>query len=168
MDSKIIRIKIDDLKGPEVIGLLEEHHQDMLLHSPLESIHALDVTSLQADNVTFWSAWIDDKLAGCGALKHLTATHAEIKSMRTSYDFRRKGVAAEILQFILDYAKKQNYSQISLETGSMDAFIPARKMYEKYGFIYCSPFADYKEDVHSVFMSKNICSEQGKTNDKIN
>jgi putative acetyltransferase len=148
-----MQIKIDDLKNPEVIGLLEEHHQDMLLHSPPESIHALDVTSLQADDVTFWSAWIDKDLAGCGALKHLTTSHAEIKSMRTSHKFRRKGVAAELLQFIIDYAESHDYSQISLETGSMKAFNPARKMYERFGFKYCGTFADYKEDVNSVFMT---------------
>lgn len=153
MDSKIIHIKIDDLKGPEVIGLLEEHHQDMLLHSPPESIHALDVKSLQANDVTFWSAWIDDKLAGCGALKHLTTSHVEIKSMRTSHHYRRKGVAAHLLQFILDYAKSQDYTQISLETGSMDAFIPARKMYEKFGFIDCSTFSNYRNDPNSLFMT---------------
>ena len=156
MDSKIIHIKIDDLKGPEVIGLLEEHHQDMLLHSPPDSIHALDVTSLQANDVTFWSAWIDGKLAGCGALKHLTIFHAEIKSMRTSHKFRRKGVAETLLKFILNEAKLLQYTKISLETGSMEAFIPARKMYEKQGFKYCLPFADYTKDIHSVFMNKKI------------
>lgn len=156
MDSKIIRIKIDDLKGSEVIGLLEEHHQDMLLHSPPESIHALDVKSLQTSDVTFWSAWVDSELAGCGALKQLTTSHAEIKSMRTSQHFRRKGVAAQLLQCILNHVKDQNFSQISLETGSMDAFIPARKMYEKYGFIYCQPFDKYKEDINSVFMTLNM------------
>ena len=149
-------IKIDDVTSKEVLGLLEEHHKDMLLHSPPESIHALDVTSLQGDDVTFWSAWIDEKLAGCGALKILTTSHAEIKSMRTSHNHRRKGVAAELLQFILNYAVGKGYSQISLETGSMDAFLPARKMYEKYGFKYCQPFADYVEDAHSVFMTLNM------------
>jgi putative acetyltransferase len=153
MDSKIIHIKIDNLKGQEVIKLLDEHHQDMQLHSPPESIHALDVTSLQADDVIFWSAWIENNLAGCGALKQLTSSHAEIKSMRTSHLHRRKGVAAHLLQFILNYAKDQNYSKISLETGSMDAFTPARKMYEKYGFIYCMPFANYKKDPNSLFMT---------------
>jgi putative acetyltransferase len=154
-----MQIKVDDVTSKQVLGLLEEHHKDMLLHSPPESVHALDVTSLQASDVTFWSAWIDDKLAGCGALKQLTTSHAEIKSMRTSLLFRRKGVAAQILQFILNYAEDYGYSQVSLETGSMDAFIPARKMYEKFGFHYCSTFADYIKDENSVYMNKKFSRE---------
>lgn len=149
-------IKIDDLKGTEVIELLHEHHKNMFLHSPPESIHTLDVASLQADSITFWSVWIDDQLAGCGALKQLTVSHAEVKSILTSQGFRRKGIAIQLLHFIFDYAKNQSYSRISLETGSMDAFIPARKMYEKLGFKYSGPFAEYIEDVHSVFMTKEL------------
>lgn len=136
-------IKIDDLLGDKVIELLQQHHKEMLLHSPPESVHALDVSSLQAADVTFRSVWIDDQLAGCGALKQLSAMHGEIKSMRTSHAFRRQGVAAALLKFILNEANKRDYKQISLETGSMDAFVPARKMYEKFGFKYCPPFADY-------------------------
>ncbi len=148
-------IKIDDLQGKGVIELLQEHHQDMLNHSPPESVHALDVVSLLASDVTFWSAWVEGELAGCGALKHLSSVHGEIKSMRTSQAFRRQGVAARLLEFILNEAKRRDYKQMSLETGSMDFFLPARNMYEKFGFQYCKPFADYVEDKHSVFMTKH-------------
>jgi len=149
-------IKIDDLKSTKIIELLQEHHQDMLLQSPPQSVHALDVRSLQAVDVTFWSAWIKDNLAGCGALKRLSSDHAEIKSMRTSKTFLRQGVAAKLLRYILNEAGIQGYMKISLETGSKDAFIPARTMYEKFGFKYCNPFADYTKDVYSVFMTKEM------------
>jgi len=151
-----MHIKVDDLTGIEVIKLLQEHHQDMLLHSPPESVHALDITSLQADDVTFWSVWVENELAGCGAIKQLSSVHGEIKSMRTSPGFRRQSVAQTLLEFILNESIKRNYNKVSLETGSMDAFIPARNMYEKFGFKYCCPFADYSEDVHSVFMTKQL------------
>lgn len=147
-------IKVDNLSGNKIIELLREHHKDMLRHSPPESIHTLDISSLQAADVTFWSAWIEGQLAGCGALKQLSARHGEIKSMRTSHVFRRQGVAATLLKFILEQTDIREYKQISLETGSMNAFLPARNMYEKFGFKYCTPFADYSEDKHSVFMTK--------------
>lgn len=149
-------IKVDNLLGDEVIKLLQEHHQDMRLHSPPESIHALDVLSLKASEITFWSAWKNHELAACGALKQLSNGHAEIKSMRTSLNFRRQGVAQKLLEFIINQAKKRGYKQISLETGSMDAFKPARNLYKSFGFRYCEPFADYSKDINSVFMSKNI------------
>ncbi|MCF6288175.1 MAG: GNAT family N-acetyltransferase [Proteobacteria bacterium] len=149
-------IKIDNLQGREVVELMQEHHRDMLNHSPPESVHALDVASLQASDVTFWSAWIEGELAGCGALKVLSSIHGEIKSMRTSHAYRRQGVAKCLLEFILIKAKNRGCQQVSLETGSMDAFEPARKMYEKFGFQYCSPFAEYAEDKYSVFMTKQL------------
>jgi len=154
--AKQVKIKLDDLKGGEVVSLLEEHYRDMLLHSPLESVHALDTESLQCPGICFWSAWIDGELAGCGALKELDKTHGEIKSMRTSLSFLRKGVAEKILIKIIAEAQCRDYLKLSLETGSMQVFIPARKLYEKFGFIYCPPFADYVEDPNSVFMVKNF------------
>ncbi len=149
-------IKVDNLQASEVVELLQEHHRDMLNYSPPESVHALDIVSLQASDVTFWSVWIEDKLAGCGALKHLSLIHGEIKSMRTSHAHRRQGVARCLLEFILNKAKNRGYQQVSLETGSVNAFEPARKMYENFGFEYCSPFAEYAEDKYSVFMTKQL------------
>ena len=151
-----MKIIIDDLKGQEIARLLSEHHADMLLHSPEESVHVLDLSALKASDVTFWTAWIDGELAGCGALKELDSTQGEIKSMRTSKEFLRKGVAREILSFILEKASERSYARVSLETGTMDVFLPAQQLYQSFGFDYCQPFADYVEDPYSAFMTKMI------------
>jgi putative acetyltransferase len=151
-----MEIKIDDLTGPEIAGLLNEHLDDMHTHSPEESVHALDLTALQADHITFYTGWIDGQLAGCGALKALGDGHGEIKSMRTSRSHLRRGVAADILTHILTQAKLRSFSRISLETGSMDFFLPARKLYKRFGFDYCGPFDNYVEDPNSLFMTKSI------------
>ena len=149
-------IRIDDLTGDAVARLLSEHHEEMHEHSPPESIHALDLDGLRAPDVTFWSAWVDGALAGCGALKELDSSHGEIKSMRTTYSHRRQGVAAKILQHILDEAASRSYTRLSLETGSMEAFAPARNLYERVGFEICGPFADYMSDPNSVFMTREV------------
>jgi len=149
-------IKIDDLSGKEIAMLLEEHLQDMAVHSPPESIHALDLEKLRKPEITFWSAWQEGELLGCGALKELDAGHGEIKSMRTSSKHQRKGVAKRLIEHIIKEAEQRGYSRLSLETGSMPAFEPARKLYTGYGFVYCKPFSSYKEDPNSVFMSKKL------------
>ena len=95
-------------------------------------------------------------LAGCGALKELDAQHAEVKSMRTATGFLRRGVARQLLQHILDVASERGYQRLSLETGSMVGFKPARELYAAFGFDYCAPFADYVEDPNSVFMTKQL------------
>ncbi|MCK1993530.1 GNAT family N-acetyltransferase [Peribacillus muralis] len=149
-------IKIDDLTGSEVIELVSEHLHSMTLHSPPESIHALNVEALRKPEITFWSVWEKDELVGCGALKELDGQHGEIKSMRTSSSHLRKGVAKELIQFLLEEAKRRGYRRLSLETGSMDAFEPAKRLYASVGFQYCKPFADYIEDPNSVFMTKEL------------
>lgn len=151
-----MKIIIDSVTSKEVISLLEDHLHSMTLHSPPESIHALDVEGLRKPEVTFWSAWEDGKLAGCGALKELDNKHGEVKSMKTSPNHLRKGVARKLLIHIIAEAKKRGYHQLSLETGSMDAFLPAKKLYESLGFQYCGPFSDYVEDPNSVFMTLNL------------
>lgn len=148
-----MEIRLDNLGGTEIATLLEAHHQDMLRHSPPESVHALDLSKLKTKDITFWTLWIDNELAGCGAIKELTDTHAEIKSMRTSSTHLRQGVAESILTHILAHARSKNYHRISLETGSMEAFVPARNLYLKHGFGYCEPFSDYEEDPYSLFMT---------------
>lgn len=155
MEPKLT-LRVDDLSGDEIAHLLLEHHRDMLTHSPPESVHALDLAALCGPEITFWSAWSGNSLAGCGALKVLSDTHGEIKSMRTAEVHRRKGVAQQILDCILIEAKRRCYSRISLETGSMDAFLPARTLYEQNGFRYRGPFADYVEDPNSVFMCRDL------------
>ncbi|MEC3954028.1 GNAT family N-acetyltransferase [Nocardia sp. CDC153] len=148
-----MRIMIDDLTGAEVIGLLAAHVAEMLDNSPEESMHALDVDALRKPEITFWSAWEGDRLAGCGALKELDPTHAEIKSMRTTAEFRGRGVASQLLAHILSAAEARRYERVSLETGASEFYLPAVRLYERYGFEHCGPFADYTEDPHSVFMT---------------
>lgn len=149
-------IRIGGLTHPAVIALLEEHHKDMLIHSPPESVHALDLSALSQENVTFWSVWQGNELAGCGALKGLDNNHGEIKSMRTSKTFLRQGVAKQLLEHIINQANTSNYQRLSLETGSMAAFVPAQKLYQQLGFEVCQPFANYQEDPYSTFMTKLI------------
>jgi len=153
-----MHIRLDDLTGPEVRALLEEHLAGMHALSPPESVHALDLAGLRKPDVTFWTAWEDDALVGCGALKELDARHAEVKSMRTASAHRRKGVARAMLAHIMAEARGRAYERLSLETGSMAAFEPARRLYESFGFRYCGPFADYVDDPNSVFMTRELQS----------
>jgi putative acetyltransferase len=149
-------IKIDNLTGAEVAELVGEHLHGMRLNSPPESIHALNLDQLRKPEITFWSAWEGSELLGCGALKELDDQHGEIKSMRTSSSHLRKGVAKQLLQHIIEEGKQRGYHRLSLETGSMDAFEPARRLYASFGFQYCKPFSDYIEDPNSVFMTKEL------------
>ena len=151
-----MEIKVDDLTGPEIAELLEQHISDMKAVSPPESKHALDLEGLRQPEITFWTVWDETSLAGCGALKELGASHAEIKSMRTAPKYRNKGVGAMLLQHIIDEAISRSYRRLSLETGSMSFFEPARLLYLKFGFVYCGPFSDYKDDPNSVFMTKAL------------
>lgn len=151
-----MHIRRDDLSGPEIRALLEEHLRNMAALSPPESVHALDLTGLRQPDITFWTLWSDAGLMGCGALKALDDHHGEIKSMRTASAHRRKGVARMMLAHIIDEATRRGYTRLSLETGSMDAFVPAQNMYAGFGFDYCAPFADYVDDPNSVFMTRTL------------
>jgi putative acetyltransferase len=152
-------IRVDDLSGPEITRLLHEHLQNVALHSPPESVHALDLEALRKPDITFWSVWQDSELMGCGAIKELDSRHGEIKSMRTVSLHLRKGVAARLIRHILGEAKRRSYERLSLETGSMDAFAPARNLYASFGFKPCGPFANYVEDPYSVFMTREMREE---------
>jgi putative acetyltransferase len=159
-------IKTDDLHGPEIYALLQEHLRNMALHSPPESVHALDIDALRKPAITFWTAWDNAQLVGCGALKLLdaqgaadtshTAPHAEIKSMRTAAAHLRKGVARALLSHIIDVARQRGYARLSLETGSAPAFKPAHQLYKDFGFVNCGPFSDYVEDPFSIFMTQRL------------
>ncbi len=151
-----LRIRRDDLSGPEVQALLAEHLQGMRRISPPESVHALDLDALREPEITFWTAWSGGDLLGCGALKELSPEHGEIKSMRTASAHLRKGVARAVLDHILEEARRRGYARLSLETGATAAFAPAHRLYEGFGFTYCAPFADYGEDPHSVFMTREL------------
>ena len=156
-------IRVDDLSSPEIIGLLHEHLRSVALHSPPESVHALGLEALRNPDITFWSAWQDSELMGCGAIKELDSRHGEIKSMRTVSSHLRKGIAATLMHHILEEAERRSYERLSLETGSMDAFAPARSLYASFGFKPCGPFANYVEDPYSVFMTREVGSRQRRT-----
>jgi putative acetyltransferase len=156
-----MKIKIDDLQHPAIHALLNEHLQNMYELSPPESVHALNLEKLRAPDITFWTAWENDVLLGCGALKELDRKHGEIKSMRTPLAHRRKGAGRAILAYIIEVAKGRGYERLSLETGSAAAFKPAQKLYEGFGFTYCGPFGDYAEDPNSVFMTLRLEQSYG-------
>lgn len=149
-----MEIRIDDLEGAAIRSLLREHLDAMERTSPPESRHALDIAGLRQPGVTFWSIWDGSELAGCGALKELDRAHGEIKSMRTASTHVRRGVASAMLEHLIAEAGRRGYRRLSLETGSMAYFEPARKMYARFGFVPCEPFGAYVEDPNSVFMTK--------------
>lgn len=151
-----MHIRLDDLRGPEILALLQEHLRHMHEVSPPESVHALDVDALRHPSVSFWTAWSGPDLLGCGALKELDPTHGEVKSMRVADAHRRKGVAQAILGRILMEARARGYLRLSLETGSQPDFLAARRLYESHGFTCCGPFSGYVEDPNSVFMTLQI------------
>jgi putative acetyltransferase len=149
-----LSFRLDDLSELDVQNLLRRHLDTMAEHSPPESRHALDLSGLRAPDVTFWSIWDEEILVGCGALKQLETEHGEIKSMHTVRERRGQGIAAAMLEYIMLEATERGYRRLSLETGSMAAFAPARALYSKYGFVDCAPFADYREDPNSLFMTR--------------
>ena len=151
-----MQIKVADLTGPEIAAFLEEHIRDMRSISPPESKHALDLAGLRKAEITFWTLWDDEVIAGCCALKQLDGQHGEIKSMRTASAFRRRGIAAKLLKHLIGEATARRYRRLSLETGAMKFFEPARSLYRKFGFAQCGPFATYKEDPNSVFFTREL------------
>jgi len=151
-----MQIELDNLSRHEVHALLSEHLANMHELSPPESVHALDLTKLRAPDITFWTIWDQSLLLGCGALKELTPTHGEVKSMRTPSQLRRRGAGRAILTHIVAEARSRGYRRLSLETGSMQAFEPAQRLYRSFGFTFCGPFADYKPDPNSLFMSLEL------------
>ncbi len=156
MASHRIIIRPNGLKHDAVQALLREHVIHMAQISPPDSCHALEASELCSPDMTFWSAWQGENLAGCGALRELDRTHGEIKSMCTSAAFQRRGVAAQLLDTIIATARQRGYHRISLETGSMEAFFPARKLYIRFGFRDCPPFGDYVPDPNSRFMTLKL------------
>lgn len=151
-----MRIAVDDLSDARIARFLDDHVRQMRSLSPPESKHALDLDALRAPGVTFWSARDGDELVGCGAIKRLGPRHAELKSMRTEPSRARTGIASRLLAHILTEAQRVGFTRLSLETGSAAFFLPARKLYEKHGFTYCEPFADYRPDPNSVFMTRAL------------
>lgn len=151
-----MRIVVDDLSGPEIAAFLAEHVRQMREITPPESVHALDLDGLRVPEVTFWSVLDGAAVVGCGAIKRLEVGHAEIKSMRTSPSRQRSGVASGLLEHIIREARRTGVTRLSLETGSLPFFAPARRLYAKFGFEPCAPFADYRADPNSVFMTRTL------------
>ena len=157
-----MEIRVDDLRGAKIAALLQEHLDNMHALTPPESVHALDLERLRAPEITFWTAWDGDELLGCGALKELDATTGEVKSMRTALAHRRRGVAAKLLERIIEEAQTRGYTCLKLETGAAADFTPAHTLYTRYGFVPCPPFTDYTDDPNSIFMVKELANVQEK------
>lgn len=154
--SDALEIRRDDLGGPEIAAFLAAHLADMRATSPPESTHALDLDALRRPDVRFWSARLDGRLVGCAALRSLDAAHGEIKSMRVDPAVRGRGIGAALLRHLLAEARTAGFERLSLETGAMDFFAPARALYARHGFVECRPFGDYREDPNSVFMTRRL------------
>lgn len=147
-----MEIRVDDLQGPEIAALLQVHITDAARHSPPGSIHALDLDALRVPEIRFWTAWEDGALLGCGALRDLGNREGEIKSMHTAAAHRGKGTAAAIVAVIVEDARERGFKRLYLETGAVDAFAPARALYQKFDFATCAPFGTYFEDPFSTHM----------------
>ena len=156
-----IQIEIEDPATPDITLLLSEHLVDMAKHSPPESVHALDLKALQHSTISFYTARSASEnrqsdspgeLLGCAALKVLANSEGELKSMRTATAHLRKGIAAQLLKHVVSEARARGMRSLSLETGTPEAFLPARRLYQRFGFEECAPFADYEEDPYSVCM----------------
>lgn len=151
-----MRIELDDLTRTDVHALLQEHLANMYELSPPEKVFALDLSKLRAPGITFWTAWQEGILMGCAALKELSASHGEIKSMRTPQLRRRRGAGRMLLAHVIDVARKRGYERLSLETGSNPAFAPAQALYGSFGFERCGPFRPYRDDPNSIFMTLEL------------
>lgn len=151
-----ITIAEDDLAGADIIALLRYHLDQMMTHSPICSVHAFPVERLRAPDVTFYALRVDGRLAGCGALKQIDASHGELKSMRTDPAFLRRGLGEAMLLHLMAEARSRGYARLSLETGRPEPFHPAHALYRKHGFAECAPFGDYSEDPFSMCMTRTL------------
>lgn len=151
-----IDVRVDELSCSQVHALVAEHLSGMHSHSPPGHVNALAIESLKALNVTFWSAWLDGNLCGCGALKELDPLTGEIKSMRTRASFLRRGVGQAVLDEIVRTARQRRYARLVLETGTGPAFEPAHALYRRNGFQWSGPFGDYIATEFNVFMARDL------------
>ena len=151
--NSLLRICIDTAEDPRVIALLDAHLALMRSSSPPESVFALDLEGLRASDITFWTIWQGEEVISSGALKAHSATLGEIKSMHTLAAHRGKGAGAKMLEHIMQEARSRGYTRLNLETGSTDVFLPAQRLYQRYGFTFCEAFPPYKPNPFSVFMT---------------
>ena len=152
----MIDIKAGDLGDERILGLIAVHLGRCRAESPPCSVHALDVSALQGPGIGFWAAWDSDSLLAVGALAEVEPGHGELKSMHTAEAARRRGVGSLMLGHLVGEARSRGYSRLSLETGSMDYFAPARAMYRRHGFEECGPFGTYAPDPNSLFMTMTL------------
>ncbi len=141
---------------PEVNNLLTKHFIELRSVSPEGSAHVLDIPGLKTPSIKFWSLWDNNQLIGCGALKFLDETHGEFKSIRVADKHRKKGMGEKIISHLITEAKKIGIKKLSIETGAGEFFSPARKLFKKFGFKACKPFAHYKEDPNSCYFDLEI------------
>jgi len=151
-----LTFRVDDLSGEPTRRLIERHLAGMRANSPADGVHALDVEALREPGVTFWSAWVGDEIAGCGALKQLDAERGELKSMRVADEFLGRGIGRAMLEHLMDEARTRGLTSLWLETGSSVAFNPAIRMYESAGFARCGAFDGYVENPFSIFMTRPL------------
>ena len=151
-----LRFELESLSSPEVRQLITEHLEVMRSQTPPESVHALEIEQLKSPGVELWSVWMGDELVGCGALKRLSATDGEIKSMHVRARFRGRGIAARIVEHIETVARARGLQRLSLETGAQPEFEAARRLYRATGYRECGPFGDYADDPVSTFMTKTL------------
>jgi len=142
--------------NPEVNELLTKHFIELRAASPEGSAHVLDIPGLRVSSIKFWSLWEDENLMGCGALKFLSENHGEFKSIRVHDNFRNKGNGVKVMEYLIDKAKKLEIKRLSIETGAGKFFEPARKLFKRFDFELCKPFAHYKEDENSIYLTKLI------------
>ena len=146
----------DNFDDPQVNELLTKHFIELRSVSPAGSTHVLDIQGLKDQSIKFWSLWENDELIGCGALKFLDENHGEFKSIRVADKFRKKGTGEKIFDHLIKKVKEIGIKKISIETGSGKYFEPARKLFKKFNFQLCKPFAHYKDDPNSCFYTKDI------------
>jgi putative acetyltransferase len=149
-------IAIDDPRAPDVRQLLGTHLVFARGQTPPEDAHALDVDGLSGPAVTFFSFRRDGVLLGVGALQRLDSEHAEVKSMHTVEAARRQGIARRMIEHLIAVAREAGYKRLSLETGSMAAFAPARALYASVGFELCEPFGTYRASPNSTYMTLRL------------
>jgi putative acetyltransferase len=149
-------IKPGDFDDPQVQEILRLHLTSMHATSPPHAVFALDLSGLNKPEISFFTAWEGNELLGCGAIRELTADHAEIKSMRVFPQHLRKGVATRLLEHLLAVARDRGYKSVSLETGSGEAFAPAISLYLRFGFRQGESFGNYGDNGFSRFFHLNL------------
>jgi putative acetyltransferase len=151
-----MEIRTGDTYDPRVIALLDYHATTARAQTAPGSAHALDLSGLRAPDVAFWTGWDGETLVAVGALKRISASHGEVKSMHTLVSTRRRGFGGRMLSHIIGEARVRGMARLSLETGSWDYFKPAHALYRAHGFVPCGPFEGYVADPHSLFLTLDL------------